>query len=183
MLWVRGEVRENLKDFVPFEKNAYKFLWIYEFPLFEYNEEEKRIEPAHHIFSEPLPKDIEKLEEDPLSVRGRVYDLVLNGEEIGSGSIRIKDRHLQEKLLDIAGIDKTQFEFLLEAFEYGAPPHGGIALGFDRIVAIFAGVESIRDVIAFPKTAKGQGLMEGSPAPVSPEQLDELGIKFKGPHK
>ncbi len=178
VLLALGEVRNELKKFIEPEKGLH-FVWVYEFPLFEYNEGEKRIEPAHHIFSEPLKEDMDKLNDDPLSVRGRIYDLVLNGEEIGSGSIRVNRRTLQERLFEIAGIDKRQFEFLLEAFDYGAPPHGGIALGFDRIVAIFTGTESIRDVIAFPKTTKAQGLMEGSPSEVSAQQLKELGIKFE----
>ncbi len=159
----------------------WKFLWVVDFPLFEWNPDEGRLEPAHHMFTAPHEEDIDKLDTDPLSVRAVHYDLVLNGVELGSGSIRIHDRELQEKIMQIVGFSmedaRARFGFLLEALEYGAPPHGGIALGFDRIVAMMAGVNSIRDVIAFPKTTAAQALFEGAPDRVSEDQLKELHIK------
>jgi aspartyl-tRNA synthetase len=133
--------------------------------------------PSHHIFTSPQEEDIKYLDSDPLKVHGRLFDVVLNGVELGSGSIRCHQRELQEKLLRIAGVDPSQFEFFLKALDAGAPPHGGIGMGFDRIVAIFAGLDSIRDTIAFPKTTSGQGLMEGQPAEVTKDQLEELEIK------
>jgi aspartyl-tRNA synthetase len=157
---------------------AMKFLWITEFPLFERDEETNRIIPSHHIFTSPQQEDVRYLEQDPLKVRGRLFDVVLNGVELGSGSIRCHNRGVQEKLLRTAGVDPSQFEFFLAALDSGAPPHGGIGMGFDRIVAVFAGLSSIRDTIAFPKTTSGQGLMEGQPAEVSKDQLEELGIRI-----
>ena len=153
-------------------------LWIADFPLFERDEETNQIIPSHHIFTSPQQEDIRYLEQDPLKVRGRLFDVVLNGIELGSGSIRCHNRQLQEKLLRSAGIDPAQFEFFLAALDAGAPPHGGIGMGFDRIVAVFAGLDSIRDTIAFPKTTSGQGLMEGQPAKVAKDQLAELGIRI-----
>lgn len=153
-------------------------LWITDFPLFERDEETGEIVPSHHIFTSPQAQDVRYLEQDPLKVRGRLFDVVLNGIELGSGSIRCHNRQLQEKLLRIAGIDPAQFEFFLAALDAGAPPHGGIGMGFDRIVAIFAGLDSIRDTIAFPKTTSGQGLMEGQPAKVPKDQLEKLGIRI-----
>lgn len=152
-------------------------LWVTDFPLFERDEETGQIVPSHHIFTSPQEQDIKYLDSDPLKVHGRLFDVVLNGVELGSGSIRCNHRELQEKLLRIAGVDPSQFEFFLKALDAGAPPHGGIGMGFDRIVAIFAGLDSIRDTIAFPKTTSGQGLMEGQPAEVTKGQLEELGIK------
>ncbi len=161
--------------------NEWKFLWVVDFPLFEWNADEGRIEPAHHMFTAPYPEDIDKLETEPLAVRALHYDLVLNGVELGSGSIRIHDRKLQERIMKIVGFSEEdaaqRFGFLLEALEYGAPPHGGIALGFDRIVAMMAGVSSIRDVIAFPKTTAAQALFEGAPDRVPESQLRELHIR------
>jgi len=153
-------------------------LWITDFPLFERDEETNQIIPSHHIFTSPQAQDLRYLEQDPLKVRGRLFDVVLNGIELGSGSIRCHNRQLQERLLRIAGIDPAQFEFFLAALDAGAPPHGGIGIGFDRIVAIFAGLDSIRDTIAFPKTTSGQGLMEGQPAKVAKDQLEKLGIRI-----
>ncbi|RKZ02180.1 MAG: aspartate--tRNA ligase [Candidatus Hydrothermota bacterium] len=162
-------------------QGEWKFLWVVNFPLFEWNEDENRIEPAHHMFTMPFEQDIPKLETEPLQVRAKHYDLVLNGVELGSGSIRIHDRELQEKVMEIIGLPKEErerrFGFLLTALEYGAPPHGGIALGFDRIVAMMAGMGSIRDVIAFPKTTAAQALFEGAPSEVPEDQLAELHIK------
>lgn len=157
---------------------AMKFVWITGFPLFERDEERGEIVPSHHIFTSPQAQDLRYLDSDPLRVRGRLFDVVLNGVELGSGSIRCHNRELQAKLLRIAGVDPDQFEFFLTALDAGAPPHGGIGMGFDRIVAIFAGLDSIRDTIAFPKTTSGQGLMEGQPAGVAKNQLEELGIRI-----
>jgi aspartyl-tRNA synthetase len=159
--------------------NAYHFLWVTDFPLLLFDEEQGRYVSAHHPFTAPVPEDIEKLETNPKSVHGQHYDIVLNGVELGGGSIRIHQSQLQrkvfEKVLKIAPqVIENRFGYMLEAFSYGAPPHGGIALGFDRLVAILAKTKSIRDVIAFPKTQKGQCLMSKSPGPVKPEQLREV---------
>jgi aspartyl-tRNA synthetase len=155
-------------------------LWIYPFPLLEEDPETGGWTYSHHPFCCPMPEDLEHLESDPGRVRGRTYDCVLNGVELGSGSIRNHDRALQSRVFDALGIPEEEaeerFGFLLEALRYGAPPHGGIALGLDRIVMLLAGLDSIRDVIAFPKTTSAQCLMTGSPSPVEPEQLGPLGI-------
>jgi len=162
---------------IPRDKD--ELVWILDFPLFK--QENGMIGPEHHPFTAPRDEDVEMLETDPLKVRARCYDLVLNGNEIGSGSIRIHDSRLQQRILKILGISEQEaqdrFGFLLEAFRYGAPPHGGIAFGFDRIVMLFAGEDTIRDVIAFPKTQKGACLLTGAPSPVAPVQLKELGVK------
>lgn len=159
------------------------FCWVIEPPLFEIDKETKRLVSVHHPFTAPLEEDIEHLEIDPLKVRARAYDLVLNGAEIGSGSIRIHNPRLQLQLLRLLGWDeneaKRRFGFLLEAFSYGAPPHGGIALGFDRIVMLLARELSIREVIAFPKTNIAVSLMDGAPAEIDPQQWEELGLKMK----
>lgn len=165
------------------DEDAYKFLWVTDFPLVEWSKEDQRHYALHHPFTAPVQEDIEKMESDPTSVRSRGYDLVLNGYEIGGGSIRIHDRELQQRMFKLLGIGKEEaedrFGFLLEAFKYGAPPHGGIALGVDRIIMILAGGKSLRDVIAFPKNQKAQSLMDNSPDYVDQEQLDELHIKLK----
>lgn len=165
----------------PVEK--YSILWVTEFPLFKYNEEEKRWDSEHHPFTSPHPDDISLLDKDLRKVRARAYDIVINGMELGSGSIRIHERKLQEKIFKIIGISeedaKLRFSFLLEAFKYGAPPHGGVAFGLDRLLALFTGSASIREVIAFPKTQKGTCLLTDAPTPVSDLQLKELGLKLR----
>lgn len=165
------------------DKSTYNFLWVTDFPLVEWDADEHRYHALHHPFTAPKPADIEKLDENPAEARSRAYDLVLNGYEIGGGSIRINDHQMQRKMFDLLGIEAAEaqkrFGFLLDAFQYGVPPHGGIALGVDRIVMILAGATSLRDVIAFPKNKKAQNPMDGSPASVDQEQLDELHIKLK----
>jgi len=159
------------------------FAWVVDFPLFKYNREEKRWESEHHPFTAPHPDDLELLEKSPDQVRSRSYDLVLNGTEIGSGSIRIHNQQLQEKIFKIIGINKIEaykrFGFLLEAFQYGAPPHGGIALGLDRLLAILAGESSIREMIAFPKTSAGYCPLTDAPSEVDEKQLKELNLTVK----
>lgn len=165
------------------DQSQYNFLWVTDFPLVEWDADEHRYHALHHPFTAPNPDDIEKMDSDPAAVRSRAYDLVLNGYEIGGGSIRINNRELQKKMFELLGIgaDEAQerFGFLLDAFKYGVPPHGGIALGVDRIVMILAGSTSLRDVIAFPKNQKAQSTMDGSPGRVDQEQLDDLHIKLK----
>jgi len=161
--------------------SAYEFVWITKFPLLEYDETEKRLQAVHHPFTAPVEEDIPLLDNQPEKVRARSYDLVLNGTEIGGGSVRIHDPAVQERMLGILGISPEQaqvkFGFLLEALKYGAPPHGGMALGFDRLVAIMAGVNSIREVIAFPKTTSATCLLTDAPSRVDEAQLKELGLR------
>ena len=168
--------RENLLD-----PNRFEFLWVVDFPMFEWLEEEQRYEFMHHPFTAPLESDRALLESEQGRARARAYDLVLNGSEIAGGSIRIHDQALQRlifKLLNISDEEaKFRFGFFLDALEYGTPPHGGIALGLDRIVAILCAEPSIRDVIAFPKTAQAQDLMAGAPSPVNAQQLRELKLR------
>jgi len=161
-----------------------RFLWVIDFPMFEWNEEDNRWMAAHHPFTSVLDEDLEKLTADPAHCRAKSYDLVLNGIELGSGSIRIHRRDVQQKVFAALGFTEEEahrrFGFLLEALQYGAPPHGGMALGFDRLVMILAGESNIREVIAFPKTARGTDLMCDAPAPVPARQLRELGIRLAG---
>jgi aspartyl-tRNA synthetase len=165
--------KENLLD-----PDKFAFLWVVDFPMFEWLEDEKRYEFMHHPFTAPLESDRHLLESDQGRARARAYDLVLNGSEIGGGSIRIHDQALQRLIFKLLGISdeeaKLRFGFFVDALEYGTPPHGGIALGLDRIAAILSAEPSIRDVIAFPKTAQAVDLMAGAPSPVSDRQLREL---------
>lgn len=160
----------------------YRFLWVVDFPLFEFNQDEKRWQACHHPFTAPQSEDMAFLDSDLSRVRARAYDLVLNGQELGSGSIRIHSSDLQKRIFDILGISaqaaEQKFGFLLRAFQYGVPPHGGIAFGLDRLYAIITQSESIRDVIAFPKTQKGTCLLSNAPSPVDTEQLAELNIEL-----
>lgn len=164
-------------------KDKFNFLWVVNFPLMTYSQEEDRFEATHHPFTAPVAEDIEKLESDPAKVRGQHYDLVLNGVELGGGSIRVHQPDLQKKVFETVlkipkDVVESRFGYLLKAFRYGAPPHGGIAIGFDRLCAILSGTTSIRDVIAFPKTQKGQDLMNASPSPATKKQLSDLNISI-----
>lgn len=164
-------------------KDTFAPLWVIDFPLLEWDEEGNRYHAMHHPFTSPKPEDLALLSTDPGTVRANAYDLVINGVEIGGGSIRIHDRELQNSMFSLLGFSpeeaQKQFGFLLNAFEYGAPPHGGLAFGFDRLCAIFGGVESIRDFIAFPKNNSGRDMMIDSPSEISDQQLEELGISVK----
>ena len=176
---VRLELAQHLNLLDP---QRYEFLWVIDFPMFSWNEEENRLEAEHHPFTSPLPSDLERLESDLLSVRAAAYDLVLNGSELASGSVRIHQRDLQARVLKCIGLSleeaETKFGFLLNAFGYGAPPHAGIALGLDRLVAILAGETSIREVIAFPKNTNGVELMTGAPVVVTDEQMKLVHLKY-----
>lgn len=166
-----------------FAHGEFRFLWVTDFPMFEWDEEGKRWAAAHHPFTSPHERDMDKLESDPAAVRALAYDVVLNGTELGSGSIRIHRQDIQRKIFRALGMTedeaRSRFGFFLEALEYGTPPHGGIALGLDRIVMILAGADSLREVIPFPKTARAVDLMVDAPTPVSEAQLRELGISVK----
>lgn len=165
------------------DKNKFSALWVIDFPLLEWDEEAKRYHAMHHPFTSPKPDDIKLLDSKPGDVRANAYDMVINGTEVGGGSIRIHDRETQAMMFNHLGFTpeeaKKQFGFLLEAFEFGAPPHGGIAFGFDRLCSIFGGADSIRDFIAFPKNNAGRDVMIDSPSTISAEQLKELGIKVQ----
>jgi aspartyl-tRNA synthetase len=176
-LRAEAAAREGLID-----QSKFNFLWVTEFPMFEYHEEDARFYPMHHPFTSPVDEDLDKLESDRASVRAKAYDLVLNGVELGSGSIRIHNRELQRRIFHAIGLTdeeaRQKFGFLLDALEYGTPPHGGIAFGFDRLVMLLARENSIREVIAFPKTASAADLMTESPSPVSQDQLRELHLSI-----
>jgi len=165
------------------DSQDFRFVWVHQFPLFEWNETRSSWGPAHHIFTMPLDSDLPYLESDPGRVRAQLYDLAGNGNELASGSVRIHRKDIQETVMRVIGMKSEEahlkFGFLLEAFEYGAPPHGGIALGLDRLVVLFHGGDSIRDAIAFPKTASATSLMDGAPAPIDPADLRELKIRIE----
>lgn len=165
------------------DKNKFAALWVIDFPLLEWNEETKRFHAMHHPFTSPKPGDIKLLDTDPGAVRANAYDMVINGTEVGGGSIRIHDRPTQQLMFNHLGFTeeeaKKQFGFLMEAFEFGAPPHGGIAFGFDRLCSIFGGADSIRDFIAFPKNNAGKDVMIDSPSTISDDQLNELALQIK----
>ena len=164
------------------DKNVFKCLWIVDFPLFEWSDEEQRLMATHHPFTMPNPADLSLLDEHPEQVRALAYDFVCNGIEVGGGSIRIHDTKLQERMFKELGFTKEraeeQFGFLMNAFKYGAPPHAGLAFGLDRFVSIMAGLDSIRDCIAFPKNNSGRDVMLDAPSVLDPKQLDELQIKL-----
>jgi aspartyl-tRNA synthetase len=175
--------RKYAERHMAFRQGGYHFLWVTDFPMFEYDEGEKRWNAAHHPFTSPHEQDMDKLDSDPGAVRSLAYDVVVNGMELGSGSIRIHRQDIQKRIFHALGMSdeeaRSRFGFFLEALEYGTPPHGGIALGLDRIVMLLAGADSLREVIPFPKTAKAVDLMVDAPTPVSDEQLRELGIKMR----
>ncbi|NMA04248.1 MAG: Asp-tRNA(Asn)/Glu-tRNA(Gln) amidotransferase GatCAB subunit C, partial [Clostridiales bacterium] len=165
------------------DKDEFKLVWVTDFPLFEYDEEENRYVAKHHPFTSPMDEDIEIMESNPEKVRAKAYDIVLNGHEIGGGSIRIHTPELQQKMFKALGFSEEEaqekFGFLLDAFKYGTPPHGGIAYGLDRLVMILAGEDNIRQVIAFPKTQNTTCPMTNAPTPADEEQLKELNIKVQ----
>jgi aspartyl-tRNA synthetase len=180
-----SELRLHLGEQLGFrDKTKFSALWVLDFPLLEFDEETKRYHAMHHPFTSPKREDLSLLESDPGKVRANAYDMVLNGTEIGGGSIRIHDRPTQQMMFSHLGFSeeeaKKQFGFLMEAFEFGAPPHGGIAFGFDRLCSLFGGSDSIRDFIAFPKNNAGRDMMIDTPSTISEEQLKELGIAVRG---
>ncbi len=179
-----GALRSKLgQDLELIDESQFAFLWITDWPLFEYSEEDGRYYAAHHPFTRPFDEDIPLMDTDPAAVRAQAYDIVLNGYELGGGSLRIYERDLQEKMFELLGFSKeeaqAQFGFLLEAFEYGVPPHAGLAFGLDRFVMLLAGRHNLRDTIAFPKTASASCLMTEAPSEVSAEQLSELSLAIK----
>lgn len=179
-----GALRLKLgKDLGLIDENRFEFLWVVNWPLFEYDEKEGRYYAAHHPFTRPFDEDLPLMDTDPSKVRAQAYDLVLNGYELGGGSLRIYSREVQEKMFEVLGFSeeeaKEQFGFLMEAFEYGTPPHGGVAYGLDRVVMLLTGSTNLRDTIAFPKTASASDLLTLAPSPVAPAQLDELSLKLK----
>jgi aspartyl-tRNA synthetase len=169
------------------DKNEYKFLWVTEFPLLEWSEEEQRFTAMHHPFTMPMEEDWDKIDTDPGSVRAKAYDIVLNGTEIGGGSVRIHQNDIQEKMFEVLGFTQEQawnrFGFLLNAFKYGVPPHAGLAYGLDRLVMLMVQADSIRDVIAFPKVKDASDLMSEAPSEIDEQQLKELGLKVEIPEE
>ncbi len=181
-----SELRLKLADDLGLrDRSVFKALWVLDFPLLEWNEDDGRYQAMHHPFTSPKPEDLHNLESNPGDVHANAYDMVINGVEVGGGSIRIHDRETQQRMFKVLGFTDEeatkQFGFLMDAFEFGAPPHGGIAFGFDRLNALFGGSDSIRDYIAFPKNNSGRDVMIDSPSEISQEQLDELGIVLKNP--
>jgi len=164
---------------------ALDYLWVTDFPLFEGLGDDGRPTPAHHPFTSPHPDDLDRLESDPLSVRSQSYDLVLNGWELGSGSVRIHRLDVQQRIFSLIGITseeaQARFGFLLDAFRFGAPPHAGFAVGIDRLVAILVGEDNIREVIAFPKTQSGSDPLTNAPTAIDGAQLRDLGLRLRGP--
>ena len=173
--------RKLAKDLKLYDRKNFEFVWIVDFPLFEWNDDQNRYDSLHHPFTAPLEDDLEKLDSDPANIRSQAYDIVVNGAEIGGGSIRIHNPKVQQKVFELLKIPKKQvrqqFGFFLKALEYGAPPHGGIALGLDRTIMLLTDTENIRDVIAFPKTQRGQCLLTDAPSEVDRKQLDELNLR------
>ena len=165
------------------KKDEFRFLWVTEFPLFEWSDEEERFVAMHHPFTMPMEEDWHLIDSDPGAVRAKAYDITLNGNEIGGGSVRIHQADIQNKMLEVLGFTpekaESQFGFLLNAFKYGVPPHAGLAYGLDRVVMLMVGADSIRDVIAFPKVKDASCLMMEAPSEVDVKQLDELGIQVK----
>ena len=185
VVWdVLGALRLELaRQMELLDKNEYKFLWVTEFPLLEWNDEQNRFTAMHHPFTMPMEEDLQYIDSDPGRVRAKAYDIVLNGNEIGGGSVRIFNQDIQSKMFEVLGFTpeqaQEQFGFLLEAFKYGVPPHAGLAYGLDRLVMLMAKQDSIRDVIAFPKVKDASDLMTEAPSPVDAKQLDELGLEVE----